>query len=164
MKKFWKVFGITVLILLCLAIAFGQASKVYTLLAKKAIIDDSLRVGGPVTVNGSLTVSGTTTSTGAVAGTTTLTPVSIASATTLQLTAGTIFYVSGTAKITRILPVSATAYGTKVTLVSVSTDSLIDGGNLKLAGNFNGTADDVITLIYGAQADTFFYEESRAIN
>ena len=89
-------------------------------------------------------------------------PDSIASATgALTLPAGRIFYLSGTLKITRLL---GGTVGQIVTLISLSTDTLVDGVNLKLAGNFNGTADDAITLIYGAENDTSWYEISRSAN
>ena len=34
-----------------------------------------------------------------------------------------------------------------MTLIFESTAGLTDGGNLKLSGNFTGTADDTITLV-----------------
>lgn len=91
------------------------------------------------------------------------TPVSLAGAVTTTVPSGTVFKFTGTAKCTRLLGGST---GRIVILSTTSTDTLVDGVNLKLAGNFNGTADDVITLVYGVggAADTSWYEISRAVN
>ena len=85
---------------------------------------------------------------------------------------GTVFSLTGTASITRIVPptypeLAPVTVSRVIILCTTSTDTLVDGGNLKLAGNFPGTASDVITLIYnisGAAADTFYTEVSRSVN
>ncbi len=83
----------------------------------------------------------------------------LAGAENLLIPYGTVFKLTGTAKMTRIQP---SAYsGRIVFLETTSTDTLIDGVNLKLAGNFNGTADDIITLV---AIDTFWVEVSRSVN
>ena len=51
--------------------------------------------------------------------------------------------------------------GAITTLKTTATASLTDGENLKLAGNFSGTADDTITLICDG---TNFFEMSRSAN
>lgn len=98
-------------------------------------------------------------------------PQSVASAAGLILPdAGTTFNITGTANVTRIAsPTYPGAVGSTsarvVILRSASTDTLTDGVNLKLAGNFNGTADDVIILKYNITgADTFWSEVSRSAN
>ena len=78
-----------------------------------------------------------------------------------------IVVVTGTAKITRLAPWSGIRKGTVAMTWHTTTDTLVDGVNLKLAGNFNGTADDILTLCYGASgaaADTFWTEISRSAN
>lgn len=77
---------------------------------------------------------------------------------------GVTIKLTGTAKITRIQPTFA---GRFVVLNTTSTDTLVDGANLKLAGNFNGTADDCIGLVYsitGAIADSAYTEVFRSLN
>lgn len=86
-------------------------------------------------------------------------PVTVPSvAGTLTLPEGTVFKITGNQKITRIVPVTP---GRFIVLYHASTDTLVDGLNLKLAGNFNGTADDVINLV---GVDTVWAEISRAAN
>lgn len=82
----------------------------------------------------------------------------LASATTLTIPKGSTFALTGTANCTRIL---AGTPGRLVTFICASTETLTDGVNLKLAGNFSGTADDVIQLV--AQ-DTFWVEVGRSAN
>ena len=78
----------------------------------------------------------------------------------MTFTKGTAFLVSGTTKQTSITTTAAES-GRLLILVMVTTDSLTDGGNLKLAGDFNGTANDVIWLIGDG---VNFYEIFRSIN
>lgn len=83
----------------------------------------------------------------------------VASATALVLT-GNVQHVTGTTTITSITTTAITA-GTTVTLIFDGVLTFTDGSNLKLAGNFVTTADDVITLAYDG---TNFYEIARAVN
>ncbi len=83
---------------------------------------------------------------------------SLASAATLTVPGGSIFSLTGTANITRII---AGTSGQKVTFICASTETLTDGVNLKLASTLAGTADDAITLV--AQ-DTFWVELCRSVN
>lgn len=57
---------------------------------------------------------------------------------------GNYFDITGTAAITSI---TAKAAGTNVVLQFDSTASLVDGGNLKLNGNFQGAAESTIQLV-----------------
>lgn len=82
----------------------------------------------------------------------------LASATTLTVPQGRFFAFTGTANVTRM---TAGTSGQVVTFICASTETLTDGVNLKLASNFSGTADDVITLV--AQ-DTFWVEVDRSVN
>lgn len=92
-------------------------------------------------------------------GATTVYPIAnLASATTLTIPVGSTFALTGTANCTRII---AGTPGRRVMLIAASTDTFTDGVNLKLAGNFNGTADDILQLV--AQ-DTFWVEVSRSVN
>lgn len=69
------------------------------------------------------------------------------------------FYISGTNTITSIV---ATGWaGKTVRLIFLSTAGLTDGSNLKLTGNFAGTADDQVVLSCDG---TNWYEASRAAN
>lgn len=98
-------------------------------------------------------------------------PIDITPAATLTLSnAGTVFTLNDTVAITRILPptypgsVLSTA-SRMVVLRCTLIDTLTDGVNLKLAGNFNMTPDDVITLIYNISgSDTFWTEINRSAN
>lgn len=79
------------------------------------------------------------------------------------LPAGTFIYLSGNGKITRLIPPSLR--GRLVYFVCSGTDTLVDGVNLKLAGDFNGTSADVIGLYYAPlERDTSWYEISRSVN
>lgn len=73
---------------------------------------------------------------------------------------GMVFSLTGTAKQTSITTSAADA-GRLLILIMASTDTLVDGSNLKLAGNFNGTADDVLVLIGDG---TNWTEVCRAVN
>ncbi len=80
----------------------------------------------------------------------------------LTLPKGTFFTFSGSTRVTSIVP--SGIQGRVVTFYNPAAtylDTLVDGGNLKLASNFNGTADDMITLV---QVDTFWVELSRSAN
>lgn len=69
---------------------------------------------------------------------------------------GNFFDITGTDAITSI---TIKPTGTMVTLQTDSTASLVDGGNLKLAGTFQGAADSTITL---RSDGTNWYEVSRS--
>lgn len=69
---------------------------------------------------------------------------------------GNYFDITGTAAITSI---TAKTAGTVVTLQFDSTASLVDGSNLKLAGNFTGAAESQITLVSDG---TNWFEVSRS--
>jgi len=71
-------------------------------------------------------------------------------------TDGNYFDITGTAAITSI---TAHAAGTVVTLQFDSTASLVDGGNLKLTGNFTGAAESQIMLVCDA---TNWFEIARS--
>jgi hypothetical protein len=68
---------------------------------------------------------------------------------------GNYFDITGTNAITSI---TAKTAGTEVTLQFDSTASLVDGSNLKLAGNFTGAAEAQITLVSDG---TNWFEVSR---
>ena len=84
----------------------------------------------------------------------------VASAASLTLPLGAdVFHISGTTSITSI---SATGWaGRSVTLIFDGILTLTDGSNLKLAGNFVTTADDVCRL---ACDGTNWFEQSRSVN
>ena len=65
---------------------------------------------------------------------------------------------TGTSAVTGLKALHA---GAVTTIKTSATASLTDGENLKLAGNFSGTADDTITLVCDG---TNFYEMSRSAN
>lgn len=71
----------------------------------------------------------------------------------------TVFSITGTTNITSITAAGST--GRTVTLIFAGILTFTDGGNLKLAGNFVTTADDVITLTCDG---TNWYEVSRSVN
>jgi hypothetical protein len=78
---------------------------------------------------------------------------------TMTLAEGTNFFnVTGTEAITNI---TASYSGRIVYLNFASTASLTDGGNLRLNGNFTGSADDMITLICDG---TNWFEIARSAN
>ena len=82
-----------------------------------------------------------------------------ATAGAITLSEGANFYaLAGTASVTSI---TARPSGTVVWLMTTSTDTLVDGSNLKLAGDFPGTANDVICLICDG---TNWHEVSRSAN
>lgn len=82
----------------------------------------------------------------------------VASANTITLPGGTLNKVTGTTEIKKI---TATTAGTRVTLVFEGVVKVVDGENLKLAGNFETTADDTLTLVCDG---TNWFEEARAVN
>jgi hypothetical protein len=83
----------------------------------------------------------------------------VASATTVTLPeSGNYFNISGT---TAITSVTTSWAGRIVTLKFQDVVTFTDGSNLKLAGNFVTTADDVITLVCDG---TNWVEMSRSIN
>lgn len=69
---------------------------------------------------------------------------------------GNYFDITGTAAITGI---TAKAAGTVVMLQTDSTASLVDGSNLKIAGNFQGAAESTIMLVSDG---TNWFEISRS--
>ena len=97
-------------------------------------------------------------STGAVYGATGTT---IASAAALPLGNGNSFHVSGTTTITSVTPCNAANSGRTVILIFNGVLTVTDGSNLKLAGNFVTTADDVLHLVCDG---TSWFEVSRAAN
>ena len=93
------------------------------------------------------------------AGTTVLTPHALTATNPLTIPYGTLFLLSTATHIDSINPAGVS--GTYVVLVTTTTDTLLDGKNLKLASDFQGTADDVITLVaYGSN----WYEVGRSHN
>jgi hypothetical protein len=78
----------------------------------------------------------------------------------MTLPSGVIFNITGTTKQTSITT-SASESGKIIILITASTDTLVDGGNLKLYADFEGTANDVLVLISDG---TNWYELSRSIN
>lgn len=86
---------------------------------------------------------------------------SIASAATLALDGeSTVYTVTGTTGITAITPIAA--YANKlVTLIFSGILTVTDGGNLKLAGNFTTSADDVLQLVSDG---TNWFEVGRSAN
>ena len=85
---------------------------------------------------------------------------SVASAASVTLPYGSdVFLITGTTNITSI---TATAMGGRtVTLVFAGVLTVTDGSNLKLAGNFTTTADDVMVLTCNGAN---WYEVSRSVN
>ena len=82
----------------------------------------------------------------------------IASAATISLRGVNFAQITGTAQIDSI---SGGISGQVVYLSHASTDTLLDGKNLKLAGNFPGTAADVLVLICDG---TNWFEIDRSAN
>lgn len=93
-----------------------------------------------------------------VFGSTQYTAHAITATTTLNLPAGTLFLMSTATHIDSINPGVS---GRVVFIETTTTDTLVDGKNLKLAGDFNGTADDVIQLVC---INSVWYEVSRSAN
>jgi hypothetical protein len=86
--------------------------------------------------------------------------VAVASVAALTLPYGfTLFSITGTTNITSIVALGHS--GKTVTLVFAGALTFTDGSNLKLAGNFVTTANDVITLTCDG---TNWYEVSRSVN
>lgn len=83
----------------------------------------------------------------------------VASATAVTLSEGATHYsVTGTTTITSIV---ARPAGTVVWLCFAGSLTFTDGSNLKLAGNFSATADDVVQLVCDG---TDWYEVKRSAN
>lgn len=83
---------------------------------------------------------------------------------TITLPPGEFIEVTGTAAITSITADNAATggdIGRTVVLKFASTASLVDGSNLKLAGNFPGGANSTITLVCDG---TNWYETARSVN
>lgn len=81
-----------------------------------------------------------------------------ASAATITVVDASYYHVTGTAQITSI---TARPAGTVLVLTHTSTDTVVDGSNLVLAGNFNATANDALILISDG---TNWIELSRSAN
>lgn len=84
----------------------------------------------------------------------------IASAASLSLGTGNIFTVTGTTNITSIAA-AGTISGRVIILIFAGILTFTDGNNLKLAGNFVTSADDVIMLVSDG---TNWFEISRSVN
>jgi len=84
---------------------------------------------------------------------------SVASASAITPT-GNLFHVTGTTTITSITSTNVPA-GTTITIIFDGSLTFTDGSNLKLAGNFNTSADSTITLAYDG---TNWYEIARSAN
>lgn len=85
----------------------------------------------------------------------------VASAATVTVSNLPLITISGTADITSV---TAGSVGQQVTLLFsgiAATNGVVDGSNLKLAGNFLYTADDTLTLISNG---TNWYEIARSVN
>lgn len=90
--------------------------------------------------------------------------VSIPSASTLLLPPiGCVFFVSGNTNITSIAPlvVNSNHNGREITLIFESILTVVDGSNLKIAGNFVTKGTDTITLVGDG---TNWYEKCRSVN
>lgn len=83
----------------------------------------------------------------------------VASASTINVSGGNVFTISGTTDVDSIVP---RGRGVVVHLITAAGDTIKDGKNLKLNGNFNGTADDVLTLV--CDGTRYWYEISRSAN
>jgi len=84
----------------------------------------------------------------------------VASAAELNLGRGNIFTVTGTTNITSIKANDSDA-GKVLFLIFAAILTFTDGSNLKLAGNFVTSADDVIALVSDG---TNWFEISRSVN
>lgn len=85
--------------------------------------------------------------------------IDVASTATVTLpSSGDFFNVTGT---TNITSVTASWTGRRVSLKFAGILTFTDGSNLKLAGDFVTTADDVITIVCDG---TSWFEETRSIN
>jgi len=83
-----------------------------------------------------------------------------ASAAELSLGEGNVFHITGTTNITSIAAADSTE-GREVFLIFDGILTFTDGNNLKLAGDFTTSADDVIHLICDG---TNWFEVSRSVN
>jgi len=142
----------------------GRDEKVATVRGRKAIIDDSARVGGPTIINGKLTVNGMllhaspNTIKNSTAYTDTLT---ISSA-----TSNVIFIRVGKAaaadSVKYIKGLTANVYYQFTVVASDSTILWMDGGNLKLGGN--RLTDKTSDRLFGWSDGTNFYEIAHVSN
>ena len=87
-------------------------------------------------------------------------PLAVASANALALPKGSVFNISGAVAITSITAATSIA-GRVVILYFASNPVVTDGNNLKLAGNFNSSADDMMMLWCDG---TNWYELCRSAN
>jgi hypothetical protein len=83
----------------------------------------------------------------------------VASAATISPT-GNVFHVTGSSSVTSINGIGVRA-GATVTLIFDGTATVVDGGNLKLAGNFVATAEDTLELVWDGSN---WYETRRSVN
>ena len=74
--------------------------------------------------------------------------------------AGNVFHITGTTNITSIAAADSVS-GRVLFLIFDGVLTFTDGSNLKLAGNFVTTADDVICLVCDG---TNWFEVSRSVN
>lgn len=87
----------------------------------------------------------------------------------LTLTApGTFYKLKDTSKITSIVPATGIVgpYCKDIYLTVTQIDTFVDGGNLKLVGNFLGVTNGTLHLVYsitGTSSDTFYTEVSRSL-
>jgi hypothetical protein len=84
----------------------------------------------------------------------------VASATAMPVPTGRVFHVTGTTTLTSVLATNFQS-GVVVTLIFDGILTVTDGSNLKLAGDFVTTADDVLTLAYDGSN---WFEVSRSVN
>lgn len=73
---------------------------------------------------------------------------------------GDVFHVTGTTNITSITSTYIPA-GTMISMIFDGILTLTDGNNLKLAGNYVTTADDVVNLVYDG---TNWFDAGRGVN
>ncbi len=82
----------------------------------------------------------------------------VASANSLVLPSGRLIKITGAVEIKKI---AAGEGGQMVVLEFASNPKVVDGENLKLAGNFEATADDTLTLVCDG---VNWFEIARAVN
>lgn len=85
----------------------------------------------------------------------------VASAGTLSLPVGNLFHITGVTAITTVDTCDATNNGRLVTLIFDGVLTFTDGSNLKLAGDFVTSADDVLQMVCDASN---WFEVSRSVN
>ena len=172
MKKFWIVLLVGIVIL---AFGFQRGGSGFfsSVIVSRSITNSgTLEQTGTATFNGAADFNGLTTLGLGMFGSSlftseislterTLTRADRSSTTVTLPAVGAFFVVNDTTQITRLLPGTGTATGRIVILYAraVSRDTLVDGVNLKLAGNYSSATNSSITLL---QIDTNFVELCRA--